>query len=122
MYVFKARTVVELKDTLYYCRQNLSGLSNGIKKRPFDALLAISRLKNDLLESGFAGRRLDSRIAAEAFHLIRDDSPLYRVKALDKEWYNYVKDKLGLRRKLNLMYLIHKKQVLLMYLREKKNG
>ena len=41
MYIFKAKTVVELKDTLYFYRRNLSGLNTGIMKRPFDLLIAL---------------------------------------------------------------------------------
>jgi glycosyltransferase involved in cell wall biosynthesis len=111
MYVFKARIVVELNDVLYYYRRNLSGLSKGKKERPFDPLIAVSRLKNDLLKSGFADKRLDSCIALEVYHIIKDISPLYRIKAIDKEFYNFINGNLKLREKLVLFYMIHKKRI-----------
>ena len=111
MYLFKAKTVVELKDALYYYRYNTSGISKGIHKRPFDPLIAYSKLKNDLLKLSFADKRLDSCIALEVFHIVRDISSLYRIKAIDKEWYNYVQDNLNLRRKLILLYLIHTRHI-----------
>ena len=111
MYLFKAKTVVELKDALYYYRYNTSGISKGIHKRPFDPLIAYSKLKNDLLKLSFADKRLDSCIALEVFHIVRDISSLYRIKAIDKEWYNYVQDNLNLRRKIILLYLIHKRHI-----------
>ena len=113
MYIFKAGRVVELKDALYYYRRNLSGLSKEIKKRPFDPLIAISRLKNDLLKLGFTDKRLDYCISLEVYHIIRDRgmSPLYRIKTIDREWYNYIKDNLDLRRRFILFYLIHKREI-----------
>ena len=113
MYIFKAGTVTELKDALYYYRQNSSGLSLGVMKRPFDPLISISRLKHDLSKLKFADKRLDENIAVEVFHIIRDRgvTPLYRIKAIDKEWYRFVKENLNLRRKVLLSYLIHKRKI-----------
>ena len=113
MYIFKAKTVVELKDALYYYRQLSSGLSQGVMKRPFDPLIAYSRLKNDLRKFNFSDKRLDQNIALEVFHIIRDRgvTPLYRIKAIDKEWYHFVKDNLNLRRKLLLSYFVYKRKI-----------
>lgn len=111
MYIFKAKRVVELKDALYYYRYNISGISKAIKKRPFDPLISYSILKNDLLALNFADKRLDSSIALEVFHIVRDSSSLYRVIAIDKEWYSYIKKNLNLRRKLILFYLIHSRHI-----------
>ena len=113
MYIFKAGTVVELKDALYYYRQSASGLSQGIIKRPFDPLIANCRLKNDLRKLNFSDKRLDQNIAAEVFHIIRDRgiTPLYRIKVIDEEWYHFVKGNLNLRRKLLLSYLIYKRKI-----------
>ena len=113
MYLFKAKTVVELKDALYYYRYNTSGISKGIQKYPFDHLIMYSRLRNDLFKLGFTDKRMDSLVAAETFRLIRDRgaSRMYRIKAIDKEWYEYVKDNLSLRRKLILYYLLHKMHI-----------
>ena len=49
-------------------------------------------MKEDLLGSDFADKRLDYRIALEIFHIIRDRriSPLYRIIAIDKGLYNYM--------------------------------
>lgn len=113
MYIFKTGTVVELKDALYYYRQSASGLSQGIMKRPFDPLIAKCRLKNDLCKLDFSDKRLDQDIAVEVFHFIRDRgvTPLYRIKAIDKEWYYFVKENLNLRRKILLSYLIYKRNL-----------
>ena len=113
MYIIKSRTVVELKDTLYYYRRTLSGVSKGLKNHPFDVLIIVSRLRNDLFKLGFTDKRMDSLVAAETFRLIRDRgaSRMYRIKAIDKEWYEYVKDNLSLRRKLILYYLLHKMHI-----------
>lgn len=113
MYIFKAKTVVELKDALYYYRYNSSGLSKGIEKETFDPLIAFSRLKYDLLKLGCSDKRLDENIAVEVFHIIRDRSvtPLYRIKAIDKEWYRFVKENLNLRRKVLLSYLVYKRKI-----------
>ena len=113
MYIFKAKKVIELKDALYYYRYNTSGISKGIQKYPFDHLIMYSRLRNDLFKLGFTDKRMDSLVAAETFRLIRDRgaSRMYRIKAIDKEWYEYVKDNLSLRRKLILYYLLHKMHI-----------
>ena len=113
MYIFKAKKVIELKDALYYYRYNTSGISKGIQKYPFDHLIMYSRLRNDLFKLGFTDKRMDSLVAAETFRLIRDRgaSRMYRIKAIDKEWYEYVKDNLSLRRKLRLYYLLHKMHI-----------
>ena len=113
MYIFKAKKVIELKDALYYYRYNTSGISKGIQKYPFDHLIMYSRLRNDLFKLGFTDKRMDSLVAAETFRLIRDRgaSHMYRIKAIDKEWYEYVKDNLSLRRKLLLYYLLHKMHI-----------
>ena len=113
MYIIKSRTVVELKDTLYYYRRTLSGVSKGLKNHPFDVLIIVSRLRNDLFKLGFTDKRMDSLVASEVFRLIRDrgTSRTYRIKAIDKEWYEYVKDNLSLRRKLRLYYLLHKMHI-----------
>ena len=113
MYIFKAKKVIELKDALYYYRYNTSGISKGIQKYPFDHLIMYSRLRNDLFKLGFTDKRMDSLVAAETFRLIRDRgaSRMYRIKAIDREWYEYVKDNLSLRRKLRLYYLLHKMHV-----------
>ncbi len=111
MYIFKAKKVIELKDALYYYRYNTSGISKGIHKRPFDPLITYIRLKNDLFKLNFADKRLDSCIALEVFHIVRDVSSLYRIKAIDKEWYSFVKSNLNLRRKIILLYLIHKRHI-----------
>ncbi len=113
MYIFKAKTVVELKDALYYYRYNASGLSKGTEKDTFDPLIAFSRLKKDLLKLGCSDKRLDQNIALEVFHIIRDRSvsPLYRIKAIDKDWYHFVKENLNLRRKVILSYLIQKRNI-----------
>ena len=108
MYIFKAKKVVELKELLYYYRRNLNGLSKGINTQPFDRLLALSRLKDNLFQSGFTDKRLDESVSVEVFHLVRDDSPLFRVKAIDQEWYDYVKGNLDLRRKILLVFLMIK--------------
>ncbi len=113
MYIFKATTVVELKNALYYYRYNASGLSKGIENDMFDPLIAFSRLKNDLLKLGCSDKRLDQNIALEVFHIIRDRgvTPLYRIKAIDKEWYHFVKENLNLRRKILLSYLVYKRKI-----------
>ena len=113
MYIFKAKKVIELKDALYYYRYNTSGISKGIQKYPFDHLIMYSRLRNDLFKLGFTDKRMDSLVAAETFRLIRDRgaSHMYRIKAIDKEWYEYVRDNLSLRRKLLLYYLLHKMHI-----------
>ena len=113
MYIFKAKKVIELKDALYFYRYNTSGISKGIQKYPFDPLIIYSRLKNDLFKLGFTDKRMDSLVASEAFRLIRDRgaSRMYRIKAIDKEWYEYVKDNLNLRRKIKLYYLLHKMHI-----------
>lgn len=113
MYIFKAKKVVELKDALYYYRYNTAGITKGVQKYPFDLLIVISRLRNDLFKLGFTDKRMDSLVAAEAFRLIRDkgDSRRYRIKAIDKEWYEYIKNNLSSRRRIRLYYLLHKMHI-----------
>ena len=113
MYIFKAGRVVELTDALYYYRRNLTGLSRGAENRPFDPLIAKCSLKNDLRKLNYSDKRLDSYIATEAYHIIRDRgaTPLYRIKAIDTEWYSFIKDNLNLRRKLLLSYLIYTRKI-----------
>ena len=91
----------------------MAGVCKGIIKIPFDSLITSSRLKNDLLKLGFADKRLDSLIASQAFSVIRyrGVSPLYRIKAIDRTWYDYVKDNLSLRRRIILAYLVKKRHV-----------
>ena len=70
-------------------------------------------LRNDLFKLGFTDKRMDSLVAAEAFRLIRDkgDSRRYRIKAIDKEWYEYIKNNLSSRRRIRLYYLLHKMHI-----------
>lgn len=111
MYLLKAGIVVELKDPLYYYRNNLTGISKQPDKHPLDRVLVMSRLKEDWLQLGFADKRLDRRIAEQIYNFISIVSPLYRVKAIDEKWYNWVKDNISLGRKLRLFYLVKKKHI-----------
>jgi Glycosyltransferases involved in cell wall biogenesis len=111
MYVLKAGTVVELKDPLYYYRNNLDGISKRPEKHPFDKVLVMSRLKEDWLQLGIADKRLDRNIAKEIYCFISNVSPLYRVKAIDEQCYNYVKDNLDFWGKLGFFFLIRKKHI-----------
>ena len=115
LYLLKAGTVAELKDPLYYYRNNLTGISKQPDKRPLDAILAMIRLKEDWLRLGFSDKRLDRRIAVQMYKFIRMVSPLYRVTAIDKQCYNYIKDNLDFRKKIELFFLIHKKHISIYY-------
>lgn len=111
MYLLKAGTVVELKDPLYYYRNNLTGISKQPDKHPLDRVLAMSRLKEDWFQKGFADKRLDRRIAEQMYNYLSIVSPLYRVKAINEPCYNYIQDNLEFRKKIEFFFLIRKKHI-----------
>ena len=95
-----------------YYRFNDSGISKGGVKKPLDKILAISKLKKDLLALGFSDKKLDWKLSVEFYHFVRGwNDNMYRVVAMHKDLYDYVMSNLDARRKLSFWWMRRKKKV-----------
>lgn len=112
MFLYLAKKVIAMPSCLNYYRVNDAGISKGGVKRPLDKILAISKLKQDLLKLGFADKKLDWKLSVEFYHFVRGwNDDLYRVVAMKKDLYEYVMSNLDTRRKLSFWWMGRKKKV-----------
>lgn len=112
MFLYLAKKVIAMPSCLNYYRVNDAGISKGGVKRPLDKILAISKLKQDLLKLGFADKMLDWKLSVEFYHFVRGwNDDLYRVVAMKKDLYEYVMSNLDTRRKLSFWWMGRKKKV-----------
>lgn len=112
MFLYLAKKVLVVPFCGNYYRFNDSGISKGGVKKPLDKILAIIKLKQDLLKLGFADKKLDWKLSVEFYHFVRGwNDDLYRVVAMKKDLYEYVMSNLDTRRKLSFWWMGRKKKV-----------
>lgn len=112
MFLYLAKKVIAMPFCLNYYRVNDAGISKGGVKNPLDKILAIIKLKQDLLKLGFADKKLDWKLSVEFYHFVRGwNDDLYRVVAMKKDLYEYVMSNLDTRRKLSFWWMGRKKKV-----------
>lgn len=112
MFLYLAKKVIAMPFCLNYYRVNDAGISKGGVKRPLDKILAIIKLKQDLLKLGFADKKIDWKLSVEFYHFVRGwNDDLYRVVAMKKDLYEYVMSNLDTRRKLSFWWMGRKKKV-----------
>ena len=112
MFLYLAKKVIAMPFCLNYYRVNDAGISEGGVKKPLDKILAIIKLKQDLLKLGFADKKLDWKLSVEFYHFVRGwNDDLYRVVAMKKDLYEYVMSNLDTRRKLSFWWMGRKKKV-----------
>lgn len=115
MFLYLAKKVIAMPFCLNYYRVNDAGISKGGVKKPLDKILAIIKLKQDLLKLGFADKKLDWKLSVEFYHFVRGwNDDLYRVVAMKKDLYEYVMSNLDTRRKISFWWMRWKKKVQLM--------
>lgn len=112
MFLYLAKKVLVVPFCGNYYRFNDSGISKGGVKKPLDKILAISKLKKDLLALGFTDKKLDWKLSVEFYHFVRGwNDNMYRVVAMHKDLYDYVMSNLDARRKLSFWWMRRKKKV-----------
>ena len=110
-FLYYAKKVVSLKYAGYYYRINMDGFSKGVMKRPLDKILAISKLKKELMKSGFDDKKLDWKLCVEFYHFVRGWNDLYRVVAMQNDLYEYVMNNLDTRRKISFWWMVWKMRI-----------
>ena len=110
-FLYYAKKVVSLKYAGYYYRINMDGFSKGVMKRPLDKILAISKLKKELMKSGFDDNKLDWKLCVEFYHFVRGWNDLYRVVAMQNDLYEYVMNNLDTRRKISFWWMVWKRRI-----------
>lgn len=109
LFLYFAKKVASIPFCGYYYRGNNAGISKGKVKRPLDKILAISKLKEDLLALGFADKKLDWKLSVEFYHFVRGWNDMYRVVAIKKDLYEYIMSNLDTRRKILFWWMGWKK-------------
>ena len=94
-----------------YYRVNFAGICKSGVKKPLDTILAISKLKKDLLALGFVDKNLDWKLSVEFYHFVRGWNDMYRVVAMQKDLYDYVMSNLDARRKLSFWWMGRKQKL-----------
>lgn len=114
MFLYLAKKIITIPFCLNYYRVNYSGISKGGVKKPLDTILAINKLKRDLLEFGFVDKKLDWKLSVELYHFVRGwNENIYKVVAVRKELYEYVISNLDIRRKILFWWMIWKRKLVI---------
>ena len=113
MFLYLAKKVLVIPVCGNYYRVNDAGISKGGVKKPLDKILAISKLKKDLLALGFADKKLDWKLSVEFYHFVRGWNDMYRVVSMKKDLYEYVMSNLDTRRKISFYWMLWKKKVVI---------
>lgn len=112
MFLYLAKKVLVLPFCGNYYRFNDEGISKGGVKKPLDKILAINKLKQDLLVLGFSDKKLDWKLSIEFYHFVRGwNDNMYRVVAMHKDLYEYVMSNIDVRRKITFWWMCRKKKV-----------
>lgn len=112
MFLYLSKKVLVIPFCGNYYRVNDAGISKGGMKKPLDKILAIIKLKQDLLKLGFADKKLDWKLSVEFYHFVRGwNDDLYRVVAMHKDLYEYVMSNIDVRRKITFWWMCHKQNV-----------
>ena len=112
MFLYLAKKVLVIPFCGNYYRFNDSGISKGEVKKPLDKILAISKLKKDLLALGFTDKKLDWKLSIECYHFVRGwNDNMYRVVAMQKNLYEYVMSNIDVRRKITFWGMCRKRNI-----------
>lgn len=115
MYLYLAKKIVVIPFCGNYYRVNDAGISKGGVKKPLDKILAISKLKKDLLALGFTDKKLDWKLSIECYHFVRGwNDNMYSVVSIHKDLYDYIMSNLDSRRKISFWWMCRKQNVQLM--------
>lgn len=110
LYLAKKRVVMPFCGNYY--RVNYAGISKSGVKKPLDRILAISKLKKDLLALGFVDKKLDWKLSVEFYHFVRGwNDNMYRVVAMHKDLYEYVMSNIDVRRKITFWWMCRKQNI-----------
>ena len=71
IFLYLAKKIVVIPFCGNYYRVNDAGISKGGVKKPLDKILAINKLKQDLLVLGFSDKKLDWKLSIEFYHFVR---------------------------------------------------
>ena len=111
MFLYLATKVIVIPFCGNYYRVNDAGISKGGVKKPLDKILAISKLKEDLLDLGFVDKKLDWKLSVEFYHFVRGwNDNMYKVVAMHEDLYEYVMNNLDTRRKISFWWMGWKKK------------
>ena len=112
MFLYLAKKIVVMPFCGNYYRVNYAGISKSGVKKPLDTILAISKLKKDLLALGFVDKKIDWKLSVEFYHFVRGwNDNMYRVVAMHKDLYDYLMSNLDARRKLSFWWMCRKKKL-----------
>lgn len=115
MFLYLAKKMVVIPFCGNYYRVNDEGISKGGVKKPLDKILAINKLKKDLLALGFTNKKLDWKLSVEFYHFVRGwNNDMYRVVSIHKDLYDYIMSNLDFRRKISFWWMCRKQNVQLM--------
>lgn len=112
MFLYLAKKIVVMPFCGNYYRFNDAGISKRGVKKPLDKILAINKLKQDLLVLGFSDKKLDWKLSIEFYHFVRGwNDNMYRVVAMEKNLYDYVMGNIDIRRKLSFWWICRKRNI-----------
>lgn len=112
IFLYLAKKILVIPFCGNYYRVNDAGISKGGVKKPLDKILAISKLKKDLLALGFADKKLDWKLSIEFYHFVRGwNDNMYRVVAMKKDLYEYVMSNIDVRRKIIFWRMCRKRNI-----------
>lgn len=112
IFLYLAKKILVIPFCGIYYRVNDAGISKGGVKKPLDKILAISKLKKDLLALGFADKKLDWKLSIEFYHFVRGwNDNMYRVVAMKKDLYEYVMSNIDVRRKITFWRMCRKRNI-----------
>lgn len=112
IFLYLAKKIVVIPFCGNYYRVNDAGISKGGVKKPLDKILAINKLKQDLLVLGFSDKKLDWKLSIEFYHFVRGwNDNMYRVVAMEKDLYEYVMNNLDIRRQISFWWMGWKKKL-----------
>ena len=113
MYYYKCKRCCMIREyNGYNYRINENGLNlSGEAKRPFDKILAMINLKNDIEKEECTSNRVDERLSITLYHYIKKKHKNYRIKCIEKSLLKYLFLKLNFRRCLSLMLYLKKSNI-----------
>ena len=112
IFLYLAKKILVIPFCGNYYRVNDAGISKGGVKKPLDKILAISKLKKDLLALGFADKKLHWKLSIEFYHFVRGwNDNMYRVVAMKKDLYEYVMSNIDVRRKITFWRMCRKRNI-----------
>lgn len=115
MYLYFSKTVGVINKEYYWYRFNPQGISKNKLNKPLDKIIAINKLINDLKKDNYSNKKLYWKIAVEYYHFIRQNDCRYKVKFVRGSLYKFLIEYLDLRRKINLIFIIKRKGIRILY-------